>query len=656
MFFTQFFKKLTIVSIICFIAIIPNILYAQLQFENISDISGLDQAHTSVMYMGGGVAFFDYNNDGFDDIFLTGGTQSDRLYKNLGNLQFQDVTEHARLFTTNREHSMGVTVGDINNDGYKDLFVSYGVGETNRLYLNREGKRFEDITIPSGVENFDWSMGATFGDINLDGYIDLYVINWVRDFEAVEDSEGSTVGFNHKGYANNLYLNNGDNSFSEVSSEYGVDNLGCGLAVLFTDYNNDSYPDLYIANDFGEWVVPNTLLKNNYPAENFSDQSISAGLDAEIYGMGIAAGDYDRDGDIDYYTTNIGKNILFNNTGLESFEDATTVAGVSNELSNDANTTGWGTVFADVNNDGYEDLLVSNGYVPTAPFIGTASVDPNKLYLNQKDRTFIDVTDESSLGDTNISRGVATSDLDNDGDLDFLFTYLSTDIGGKSPHENVLLYENKSENENNWVKFKLEGVLNGKDAYNTKIQLFIADEMQIRELYSSSSHGSQNSSMVHFGLSDNNNIDSIKLIWPGGQTDTYRNLQSNQSYFIKEGDGQVSLLGCMDVDSENYNPNATVNFGCKISTVTGISESFNSAIMVYPNPVNQQLSIRLNNSFGSTKGSIEIYDTNGQLMDSSIIVSFESDFSYDVSNLRPGIYYLRISTAEKSERVKFIKN
>lgn len=656
MFFTYFFRNLVTSSIIVLLAIIPNHLSAQLQFENISVLSNIDQAHTSVMYMGGGVAFFDYNNDGFDDIFLTGGTQSDRLYKNLGNLQFEDVTEHVRLFRTNREHSMGVTVGDINNDGYKDLFVTYGVGETNRLFLNIEGKRFEDITISSGLENFDWSMGATFGDINLDGFIDLYVINWVKEFEAIEDSGGSTIGFNHKGYANNLYLNNGDNSFREVSKQYEVDNLGCGLAVLFTDYNNDSYPDLYIANDFGEWGVPNTLLKNDYPTEKFSDQSVSTGLNAEIYGMGIAAGDYDRDGDIDYYTTNIGKNVLFKNTGFGSFVDVTALAGVSNELSNGANTTGWGTVFADVNNDGYEDLLVSNGYVPAAPFIGTASLDPNKLFINQKDGTFKDVTEESGLGDPNISRGVASSDLDNDGDLDFLFTYLSTDIGGKLPHENILLYENKSENENNWIKFKLEGVSNSRDAYNTKVKLFIAEEMQIRELYSTSSHGSQNSSILHFGLGEKSNIDSIKLIWPGGNTNTYRNLQSNQSYFIKEGEGQVSLLGCMDIDAENYDPNATISFGCKTSTVTGFKESFRKTVKIFPNPVNNQLSISLNDSFGRIKGSMEIYDSNGRKLSSKPIESFSKTVNYDVLKLVPGIYYLKISTARKSERVKFIKN
>ncbi len=630
-------------------------IFGQLLFENVAQTSHIKHVHTSVVYMGGGVAFFDVNNDGLDDIFLTGGNKTDRLYKNLGNLKFEDATASYGLLRTTQEQSMSVSIGDINNDGYKDLFITYGSGETNRLYLNIDGSYFMDITNSSGLYNLSWSMGAAFGDVNNDGLVDLYVINWVKKFGAIKDDSGNTIGFSHEGTPNNLYLNNGDNTFSDVSESYLANHDGCGLAVMMTDYNNDSNADIYIADDFGEWVKPNALLKNEFPSPIFSNQSANSGLDASIYGMGIAAGDFDRDGYIDYYTTNIGRNVLFKNRGDDVFEDVTTISGVENIKAGTLNTTSWGTVFADIDNDGYEDLLVSNGYVPAAQFIATAEEDPNKLYLNNKNGTFIDITDENNLGDLGISRGVAVSDLDNDGDLDFLFTILETDISNSETLGNVLLYENKTKNTNHFIKFKLEGTLSNRDAYNARVNVFSNGEKFVRELYSSSSHCSQNSSIIHLGLGQNTKVDSVNIVWSGGNTETIKELEVDQTYYILEGEGVAKILGCTNSMSNNYNPKAEIEFGCiDNSLITAVENQKKNDLLsaLYPNPCKSNLYFRVTLNTNRPL-QITILSATGKIVSEQQLSSINEMEAYqiDISLLEKGLYFLHYG----NEYRRFIK-
>lgn len=642
-------------SFLFFLSILCIELKAQISFENVTEKAGIQHAHTSPMYMGGGVTFIDYDNDGFDDIFLTGGVKSDKLYRNLGDFTFEDVTRETGLLKIGQEHSNGAVAGDINNDGYKDIFVSYGVGETNRLYLNIEGKRFREITSTSGLTNLAWSMGASFGDFNLDGLLDLYVINWVEEFDGIVDEQGNTTGFSHSCFGNNLYLNNGDNTFAEITPDYNADNNGCGLAVLTTDYNNDTYPDIYVANDFGEWVVPNTLLKNQYPQQTFTNLSATTGLDAAVYGMGIAAGDYDRNGLIDYYVTNIGRNVLHKNDD-QQYLDFTTEARVENTTANDLNTTGWGAVFSDLDNDGYEDLLVANGYVPVADFIATSQKDPNKLYFNNQDGTFADRSSEFAVDDPGISRGVAVSDLDNDGDMDFLFTYLNTELFDDPRNGNVLLYENKSTSDNHFVKFKLEGVVCNRDAYNTRVMVYSQGQQLIRELYSGSSHNSQNSSLLHVGLGELSSIDSVVVKWPGGSEQKFVGLESDQTYYIKEGGVNAKIMGCDNPASPNYNDKAEISFGCRFAEVTALDNDITALdFTLYPNPVAEQLNI-LFETPESSLTHFEILSLEGKALiskDKSIVNS--TSISINVSQLSTGVYFIRVYNGERTIMLRFLK-
>lgn len=641
-----------------FAFIYTSLLYGQIAMEDVTSLSGIDHSHISPIYMGGGVALFDFNNDGFDDIYLTGGVVDDKLYQNNGNLQFTDVTSATGLKRIHDGHSMSVTTGDIDNDGYQDVFVTYGEKEVSRLYRNIEGKKFVDITAQSGVDTDSWSMGASLVDVNMDGYLDIYIINWVSEFDAILDDDGAAVGFNHTCYENNLYINNGDMTFTDLSLTYGVNNMGCGLAVLATDFNNDTYPDLYMANDFGEWVTENTIYQNNYPELEFDNRSAESGLNAMVYGMGIAHGDYDRDGFVDYYITNIGSNVLLLNDGSNNFSDAAEAAGVLNDKYNELNTTGWGAAFADLDNDGYEELVVANGYVPSAEFIKTSEEDPNKIYQNNQDGTFSDISESIGVNTLDISRGVAYSDLDNDGDLDILFTQLSTDLSGKSVQDNVHLYENKSTANNSWLGIRLIGNECGLDGYNAKVFLYSGGDSnyQFRELSSSSSHASQNTSALHFGLSDLREIDSLVVQWPAGEELTvYRDeISVNQMYIIEQGSGQVSKLGCTDSEALNFDPVASYNSGCLYSTVTSAEKKIQKQGFGFSlNPDEQEMLIFFDQSITSDK-RVSIIDLSGKSVLESILTKGKSEFSLKTESLHPGIYVMKLNNP--GIRVKFFKH
>jgi len=300
------------------------------------------------------------------------------------------------------------------------------------------------------------------------------------------------------------------------------------------------------------------MLSNDFPANSFTGLSQSQ-LNAALYGMGIAIGDYDQDGDFDYYVTNIGSNFLFQNDGNQVFEEVASLAGVENSITPEGkNTTGWGTFFFDYDNDTYLDLFVSNGFVPAFDFLPTSVNDPNKLYKNQGDGTFTDLSDEFNLSDNSINRGSIFGDYDNDGDLDFFVVTLNyIGQGVKS-----LLYNNQENGPNNWLKFKLEGTSSNRDAIGTRLLLFTGDKKLIREIGAGSSHASQNTNVIHFGLGIAPKADSLWVIWPGGFTQVLYDIEANQTIFFKEGENNYKLAGCTDPRATNYDSTALHDFGC----------------------------------------------------------------------------------------------
>ena len=517
-------------------------------FTEVSRQSGIDHISHTITLIGGGCAFFDYDNDGWLDIYISGGNQSDKLYRNNGDGTFSERTAQAGFGTTANFYTMGVVTGDIDNDGFRDVFVTtLGIGHSfhnlvpNMLFRNNGNGSFTDISQQAGITERSWSVSAAMGDFNLDGYLDIYVVNYVDSLGFIEDSiTNDPIGYSHTGHYNFLYLNNGNNTFTNAGVQMQVNDKGTGLAVSFTDYDNDSDMDIYVVNDFGAWVTPNRLYQNNFPANSFTDVSSSSGADAAIYGMGVAIGDYDEDGDLDYYCTNIGENILLNNNGNGTFADSAVTAGVQNGHFDSLLTTAWGCAFFDYDNDTWLDLFVADGYVPALDIIETSEPDPNKLYKNNMDGTFTDVSALAGIDDSTKSRGMAAGDYDNDGDLDLIVVVVAEDTGlANGAH--TLLFRNDIANGNHWLKVKLQGTQNNRDGIGSRVKVYNNGRMWMREIDGGSSHASQNSTIAHFGLGSDTMVDSVVVIWPGGNITSFANVSADQSVnIIETGSMQVT--------------------------------------------------------------------------------------------------------------------
>jgi len=494
-------------------------------YLEVSQSIGIQHIQNAPMYMGGGVAFIDYNQDGYEDLYFTGGTDSDKLYRNNGDGTFTDVTVISGIVGTDTVNTIGVVVGDLDNDGDKEIFVTTWEGYHNLLFENNGDGTFQDISLNAGIDDSVLSISATMGDVNKDGLLDIYVGNYV------DLSIPNTNGFNYTCYANYLYINIGGNLFVESGQAYGVADTGCALAVAFTDYDGEQDMDLYLANDFGKWVLPNALYNNSFPAALYADSTITAAINDSIFGMGIAIGDYDEDGDFDYYVTNLGRNVLRQNQGNGAFLDYTDSAGVTNAYTDSTFlAVGWGTAFYDYDNDTYLDLIVSNGYIPADSSIYNTPSNPNVLFRNTGTGVFQDVSDVEGFNDSTIGRGLAIGDLNYDGAIDVIVGIADADTMSSA---HALVYINQSQG-NNWLKVSLQGVNTNRDAYGSQLSIFSGGRKFIREIDGGSSHLSHNSSTAHFGLGSLTLVDSIIVHWLNGANDTVMNIAVNQQIHIIE--------------------------------------------------------------------------------------------------------------------------
>ncbi len=634
---------------------------AQAQFNDKTLSLGLDKSTVSQSLMGGGAAFVDYDNDGLLDLYLVGGDDPDYLFRNTGQNSYENVSSEAFIAqVTGGYNTTAVTAGDVNNDGCIDLFVtSFSKLKSSLLFLNDCSGGFINTTEASGIGSVtSSSTGSAFFDVNLDGYLDIYVINYIDKRQFIYNESGEISGFDHVCFPNHLFVNNGDDSFTEMSETFGVSDIGCGLAVLPTDYDQDGDQDLLIANDFGAWVQSNRLLENNYPDDSFTDVSVSAGMDVGIYGMGIASGDYDNDGDLDYYITNLGRNILMENNGDNTFTDVADILNVGNENNNDGtSTTGWGCFFFDYDNDSNLDLYVVNGYIPASPFLNTTENDVNVLFRYDEGE-FSNVTSEYGLANEEINRGAIYGDYDNDGTLDVFAIATSIDGSGVSS-----FYENTF-SANNWIEIKLEGTVTNRDAYGTWAYLYLGERTFVKELSCGGSHASQHSPVLHFGLGSVVDVDSIEIIWPLGEKQIVREILANQRIQIVEGTEGYDILGCLDSGYDNFNPNATIASGCITSKVAGctnpLGENFNPLAEIddgscevvtgsgefaspgphiYPLPFRSRLHVQLPDN--GTNYGLVMNDLQGNLIQVDI-QQLDCAITIDTRHLPQGIYLFRI--------------
>src|SRR5215813_1710958 len=549
----------TLASLITLLFIAPSRLANQgngIVFTDITATAGITFRHVAspekkyiVESMSGGVALFDYDNDGYLDIFFVNsltvdlvkskGKTRSALYRNDSDGKFTDVSAKAGL--SDIGWGMGVAVGDYNNDGFEDLYVTC-LG-SNHLFKNNGDGTFTDVTRKAGVDDPRWSTGASFFDYDNDGNLDLFVANYV-DFDVnnlPEFGKGKSCTYKSipvqcgprglKGAGDTLYRNNGNGTFTDVSKEAGVTdpNGFYGLGVITSDFDDDGLIDLFVAND----STPNFHYRNKGNG-TFEEIGFTAGTAVNENGseqgsMGVTVGDYDHDGRLDLFITNFADeyNTLYHNDGRNSFTDvsyAAKVAAVSLPY------VGWGTKFFDYDNDGWVDLFVANGHVyPQLP----GYRQPRLLHHNNRDGTFTEVSAEfgAVLTDLRVSRGVAFGDIDNDGDVDIVVA----DLDG-SPQ----LLRNDGGNANNSILVKLVGVKSNRSGIGAKVTVTSGDLTQIDEVRSGDSYLSQSDLRLHFGLEQRTKVDLIQVRWPSGIVDKVTGVGVNRIVTIKEGQGKIA--------------------------------------------------------------------------------------------------------------------
>ena len=610
---------------ILFFCLLPFMGSAQIQFTEIGQAAGVNFQPFIPWYIGGGAAFFDYNNDGNIDLYVTGGWRKDKLYRNNGDGTFTDVSVASGIANPNLfVVSLGVTTGDIDNDGDRDILVSTEKGFANQLFRNNGNGTFTNITSIAGLSADVYSTySSAFGDYNKDGYLDISVGHYVETAQGQYDSVGNHIGFLHKCPANYLYINNGNNTFTNIANSLGfmANDTACTLSTTFTDYDNDGDMDIANANDFGQWIVSNQLFRNNFPNNSYSNMTDSLSLNTRMYGMGVAVGDYDQDMDLDYYMTNIGRNSLYRNMGAAGFIDTADAAGVDNTWTPGDTlwTTSWGCGFFDADNDTYLDLFVSNGYVVSTTFIINDEQDPNAFFYNNGDGTFTNLAPQLGLDEPEICHGFTYGDIDNDGDLDMFVPILvyDTTIVGQS---NSFLYRNDSDSTNHWLQVELEGVQTNRDAFGVHIEIYVGGRAWLHEISGGGTHTSQYSSIAHFGLASDTIVDSLIIHWLNSPTERYYNLSSNQRLHLIEGMAP---------------PPPPV----------GVRELYQEpTFLLFPNPANAFCNIQysIKATTATQDVQLNVYNNLGQRIN---YVNFGQNasgqyrHSYDLQGLSPGIYH-----------------
>lgn len=609
------------------LCMLPDLLFSQSGFTEISASAGIDQVTFQTLQMGGGMAWFDYDGDGDEDLYLAGGWGDNILYRNEGNGTFTDVTQASGLVLPDSTTAQGVVTGDIDNDGYREVYISTMWNAHNFLFRNNGDGTFTDITTSSGlIQDTVWTSSSAFADVNRDGYIDLYTGNYVWQGAALYDSTGTPIGYAHRCSENSLYLNNGDGTFTDVATAYNVADTGCVLSIVWSDYDNDDDLDILIANDFGAWVKPNTLYRNEMPAP-FTEQSVSSGWDKEMYGMGIATADYDHDLDLDYYMTDIGANAFYHNNGDGTFTDLADINGTLNDSVNGAMTTGWGTFFFDYDNDTWEDLFCANGYIQLLPFVSNSPSDPDMLWHNEGNGMFMSTGPMMGIADSSTGRGAAMADFDMDGDVDFAVTVIRIDT---SATDKAKLYRNDNSNGNHWVEVDLEGTVSNRDAYGSRIRVVAGGVTLIREIQGGASHMSQNSSIAHFGLGAATTIDSMWVRWPNGGVQLFTGLSADSLYHITE-------------DSALFVATDPVRSGTLFQ------------VQAWPNPFDEQVLLE-----GKAQQPVEYewLDVLGNVCSTGRIIPnsggrFRAECS--TADFVPGIYLLRLSSGRENKTLKLIR-
>ena len=514
-------------------------------FDDVTDDAMIGFTHSSpegeFITLGAGAIILDFNGDGLDDIYAVNSRGANALYKNDGDATFTDVALEAGVADPDGWGNGGCAA-DFDNDGYQDIYLTnYG---RSILFSNSDSGTFVDVTERSGLQEPDLSYrttGCAWGDYDSDGLLDLVV---VRHFHEWKPNLVATMDFGDAVRRLALYRNVGQGGFEDVTSALGdttlptglrpgqqVGNLwGAGFQPIWADLDDDGDLDLYVVNDFGFVIQSNVLWRNDGVGEDggwrFHDVSQSSRADLALFGMGIALGDYDLDGDLDMYVTNMGQSVLLRNQGEGlSFLDVTkeSLTGVPNlgiHL-----RVGWGAIFFDYDNDGDEDLYVISGSVEGMSNMLQADSQPNVLLRNEADGTFTNVSRSNGVNHSGDGRGGGFLDFDNDGCLDL---YVAN-FGG-----DPVLLKNNCRPGNHWLKVRLVGSASNRDGIGARVSVAANGTTQIREISAGSGSLGQSSMTAHFGMGVATEISSVSVRWPSGRTQQLTGIAVDQTLTIEE--------------------------------------------------------------------------------------------------------------------------
>jgi hypothetical protein len=567
--------------------IFSNFSYAQIAFEDVANQIGVNYSYGDSEY-GGGVSFADFDNDGWDDITYASENGVDLYFFKNTNGVFNLVTFNG---ISNVSKAKQVIWVDYDNDGDKDFFVTAIEGK-NTFYSNDGEMNFTDISSTIGIFQTDlFTYGASFGDIDNDGDLDLFISN-----RSPEDH-------------NYLYRND-SGIYVDITGTSGISLEGqLSFCSIFFDYDKDGLQDIYVSNDKEENI--NRLYKNLGDGV-FQDVSVSSNAGVDVSAMSTTLGDFNNDGWFDIYITNtpfsqvssIQGNVLLKNNGDGTFTNVATETGTSFD------SVGWGSVFLDADNDGLLDIYVSSSEN------GNGSLISSAFYHQQDDETFIIPQDIGFNTDLRESYTNAIGDINNDGKPEIV-------VGNDT--ENNFLWQNNTSNENNWLKVKLEGVISNKDGIGNTIEISVDGQSQYRYTLAGEGYLSQNSFYEFFGTALSNLIDFIKVTWTAtGVTETFNNIEVNQSITIKEGIGILN--------DNNY-----------------IVEDL---LSIYPNPSNDgvfKLSTKNNESI-----TLKVYDLSGRLIFK--VKSLKDNDEFSLNHCKKGIYVANLSSGKKSSTIKLVLN
>ena len=508
-------------------------------FKEVSDAKGITYVYPGNDYqeVGAGITIIDVNNDGWDDVFQSGGIFSSKLWLNKKGT-FVDATAQFGLHLIDSLYVLATIAGDYDNDGFEDLFIcNYGVpahtgdNQAPMLLKNMNGTYFKPVCIADFSIKGQYP-GASWGDVNGDGFIDLYVLNYVLDMQNGRDKKGGQLSYIPTCLPNKFFINEGGKKFTEQSAVLGLDDDGCGLACSFTDYDNDNDVDLILLNDFAKWNG-----KGNHFYENVDgtlvDRTGEKQMRGFYYGMGVGIGDIENDGDLDYYFTNIGRNQLMRNDD-SVFTDLAEIQNVDlTWLSTGYHGVSWSGIFFDLENDTDLDLFVAKGHLETIEPVLVK--DENQLFINDGAGNFTNISKKSGINDSLMHRGAAYFDFDHDGDLDVICGVIKDNRSEFArTDQKIKLFENTSQNTNNWIAIKLIGGENvNRSCIGCSVSMKTSDgKTLIREVDGGSGHSSQSTKWLYFGLGSMNHTENVLIQWLGSGTTEIPNLEVNKRYEI----------------------------------------------------------------------------------------------------------------------------